>query len=175
MVATTLAPPDGQRHLSVRSIKSITPSLIPTNMSVEDNKRIVLRQFELLGAGDVEGAAGLWARESWNHGRKVGPEDLTKLYGSLRALQERHTIHEVIGEGEWVAVRTTCSGIFAARPEIPVNSGIFQSNAPNGRAYENQHIHLFRVVDGKLKEHWANRDDLAVARQIGLELRRSPT
>ncbi|MDE1853287.1 MAG: ester cyclase [Thaumarchaeota archaeon] len=33
-----------------------------------------------------------------------------------------------------------------------------------------QHIHLFRVVDGKIVEHWANRDDLGAARQVGREL-----
>lgn len=142
-------------------------------MSIDDNKQIVIRQFELLGSGDAEGAARLWASESWNHGRKVDPQALTKVYASLCALQERHVIHEIIGEGEWVAVRTTCSGAYAAQPEIPVNGGIFQSTEPNGRMYENQHIHLFRVVEGKLKEHWANRDDLSVARQIGLELRLS--
>lgn len=140
-------------------------------MSIEANKEIVRRQFELLQAGDVEGAAGLWASESWNHGRKVDRAGLTKVYGSLLALQERHAIHQIIGEGEWVVVRTTCSGVYAATPEIPVNGGIFQVAEPNGRKYENQHIHMFRIIDGKIKEHWANRDDLAVARQIGLELK----
>lgn len=140
-------------------------------MSVESNKQVVRRQFDLLEAGDVNGAAALWANESWNHGRKVDPARLARLYSSLRALKERHVIHEMVAEGEWVAVRTTCTGVFDARPEIPVNGGIFEGVTPNGRRYENQHLHLFRVVDGKLKEHWATRDDLAVARQIGLELK----
>ncbi len=30
---------------------------------------------------------------------------------------------------------------------------------------------LFRIVDGKIMEHWANRDDLGIAKQIGLGLR----
>ncbi|MQS35753.1 ester cyclase, partial [Streptomyces katsurahamanus] len=30
-----------------------------------------------------------------------------------------------------------------------------------------QHLHVFRVVDGKVSEHWAVRDDLELFRQLG--------
>jgi ketosteroid isomerase-like protein len=139
-------------------------------MGVDENKALVRRQFELLNAGDVEGAAGLWAPESFNHGRKTDPGGLTKVYESLRSLHEKHTLHELIGEGDWVAVRTTCKGVHSSTPEIPVNGGIFAGLEPTGRSYAVQHIHLFRIVNGKLAEHWANRDDLDAARQIGLKL-----
>ncbi len=84
-------------------------------------------------------------------------------------LDERHTIHEMIAEGEWVAVRTTCRGVHAAK--VPVNSGIFSDVDPTGRPYTVQHMHMFRLVDGKITEHWADRDDLGAARQVGLVLR----
>jgi len=140
-------------------------------MSTEDNKEIVRRQFELLNAGNIHDAAALWAREAWNHGRRVDNETLEKVYGSLCSLHETHALHELIGEGEWVAVRTSCRGVHAQVPEIPVNGGIFTGLTPTGRSYTAQHIHLFRIVDKRITEHWANRDDLGAARQIGLELR----
>ena len=31
-----------------------------------------------------------------------------------------------------------------------------------------QHIHIFRVVDGLIAEHWARRDDLGHLRPLGL-------
>ena len=31
-----------------------------------------------------------------------------------------------------------------------------------------QHIHIFRIADGKLVEHWANRDDMGTMTQLGL-------
>jgi ketosteroid isomerase-like protein len=142
-------------------------------MSLEENKALVRRQFDLLSAGDVEGAAALWSNESSNHGRKAGPEGISKVYESLRSVHEAHVLHEVIAEGDWVAVRTTCSGAHVATPKIPVNGGIFEGIAPTGRSYTAQHLHLFRVANGKIVEHWANRDDLGVARQIGLELKPS--
>jgi ketosteroid isomerase-like protein len=140
-------------------------------MGTEENKAMVNRQFELLNAGDVEGAAGLWAPESLNHGRKVDPKSISKVYESLRTLRETHTLHEIVAEGDWVAVRTTCHSTHSAEPAIPVNSGIFTGLNPSGRSYTVQHLHLFRIVDGKISEHGANRDDLGAARQVGLELR----
>ena len=92
-------------------------------MGIEENKDVVRRQFEYLNAGNVEGAAALWSPEAFNHGRRVDPVSMSKVYESLKSLQERHTLHEIVAEGNWVTVRTTCSGIHAASPKIPVNAG----------------------------------------------------
>lgn len=138
-------------------------------MGLEGNKDIVRRQFELLNSGDAKGAAALWAKEAFNHGRKVDPGQVGLVYEGLSSLQEKHTIHEMVAEGEWVTVRTTCEGVHAAKARV--NSGIFADFEPTGRKYEVQHIHMFRIVDGKIKEHWANRDDLGAARQVGFDLK----
>src|SRR5712692_7901681 len=103
-------------------------------MTAEENKEIVRHQFELLNAGDAKGAAALWATDSYNHGRKVDAKQLESVYESLYLLQERHDIHEIIAEGEWVAVRTTCEGIHSAKISL-VNSGIFADIEPTMRKY----------------------------------------
>ena len=72
-------------------------------------------------------------------------------------------------EDEWVACRISVKGRHKAQPPIPFDSGIFQLTKPDGRP-SLQHIHIFRLVDGKIKEHWANRDDLGAARQLNMEL-----
>jgi predicted ester cyclase len=38
---------------------------------------------------------------------------------------------------------------------------------PTGRAFEVQHIHMYRVLDGKIAELFANRDDVGMMRQLG--------
>jgi predicted ester cyclase len=155
--------------------KFIAGATLALLMSIEANKEIVRRQFEYINSGEVEGASALWAVEGLNHGRKVDRAGLSRVYESLRSLQERHVIQEMIGEGDWVSVRTTCSGIHAASPKIPVNGGIFTGVEPAGRGYQVQHIHMFKVTDGLITEHWATRDDLGAALQIGLTLKPSPT
>jgi ketosteroid isomerase-like protein len=140
-------------------------------VTLEENKELVRRQFALLNAGDTAGAAALWVSEPINHGRKGDRAGIAKVYESVRSLLETHTLHEIVAEGDWGAVRTTCHGVHAATPPIPVNGGMFEGLEPTHREYIVQHIHLFRIKDGKLAEHWANRDDLGAARQIGLQLR----
>jgi hypothetical protein len=62
------------------------------------------------------------------------------------------------------------SGEHSAQPSVPVGSGIYNMTPPLGQRYTIQHLHLFKIVDGQIVEHWANRDDLGAARQLGLEL-----
>jgi predicted RNase H-like HicB family nuclease len=93
-------------------------------MTTEQNKLVVRRQFELLSAGDAKGAAALWATAAFNHGKKVDPDGIEKVYEILAALKERHTIQEMVAEGEWVAARPQCEGIHSIEPSIPVNNGI---------------------------------------------------
>jgi predicted ester cyclase len=140
-------------------------------MDPQANKEVVRRQFEHLNAGDFGAASALWATEGLNHGRKVDRVSIARVYESLHALQEHHTLHELICEGDWVAVRTTCTGVHAAAPKLPVNSGIFTGVAPTQRTYEVQHMHMFKIANGLITEHWATRDDLGTATQVGFTLR----
>ena len=39
--------------------------------------------------------------------------------------------------------------------------------APAGKSFSAEHVHRHRVVDGKLVERWAVRDDLGTVIQLG--------
>ncbi|HXW91261.1 MAG TPA: ester cyclase [Terriglobales bacterium] len=55
-----------------------------------------------------------------------------------------------------------------ARRAFPVDGGMLVGVQPTGRTFEVQHIHMYRVLDGKIAEHFANRDDIGMMRQLGL-------
>jgi predicted ester cyclase len=38
---------------------------------------------------------------------------------------------------------------------------------PTNRTFAMTQSHWFRMADGRIIEHWANRDDLGMARQLG--------
>jgi predicted ester cyclase len=61
----------------------------------------------------------------------------------------------IAGDGK-VVVRATASGRHV---------GILDGIQPTGREWSAQQIHIFRLADGKVIEHWASRDDLTVLRQ----------
>jgi hypothetical protein len=51
---------------------------------------------------------------------------------------------------------------------FPVDGGMLVGVQPTGRTFEVQQIHMYRVLDGKIAEHFANRDDIRMIRQLGL-------
>ena len=80
----------------------------------------------------------------------------------------RLTTLNSVAEGEWVVVRCTYSGTHRGTSRFPVDGGMLVGVQPTGRTFEVQHIHMYRVLDGKIAEHFANRDDIGMMRQVGL-------
>jgi len=139
-------------------------------MSVEENIAVVRRHLDTLSQGDIAASAACFAADTLNHGRLAPPEVMRRVLSSLHTLQERHTIEDIVAVGDTVVCRTTCHGVHAGTPELPVNGGILQGVPPTGGEYTVQHIHIFAVRDGKIAAHWANRDDLGMAQQLGFTI-----
>ena len=131
----------------------------------EANKQLVLQALRLLEGGDPDGYAELHHRDYVNHeaaaGRRRGPDGARATTVFLNRVFEdlHHAPLDVIAERDLVVVRTRASGRHV---------GEIDGFAATGRAVSVQHIHIFRVTDGKISEHWACRDDLGAARQMGV-------
>ncbi len=80
----------------------------------------------------------------------------------------RWDIDQVAADGDIVVVHATGTsrhtGPFVLHDE---QGSIDQVMPPTGRTNTVTHTHWFRIADGKVIEHWANRDDLGMARQLG--------
>ena len=68
------------------------------------------------------------------------------------------SIEDVIAEGDRVAVRLTSH----ARQVGP-----FMGLPPSGKDYTIGEIHVFRIRDGRVAEHWHQADFLGMLRQLG--------
>ena len=76
--------------------------------------------------------------------------------------------HDVVAEGDLVAVRCTMSGRHTGPFVTYDEAGDVASAMPStGRTFEVTHSHWLRLHDGQVIEHWANRDDLGQAIQLG--------
>jgi len=69
----------------------------------------------------------------------------------------RFVIDDMIAEGDEVAVRLTAS----AR-----QVGEFMGMPPSGKTYEIGEIHIFRVADAKVAEHWHQFDSASLMKQL---------
>jgi predicted SnoaL-like aldol condensation-catalyzing enzyme len=74
--------------------------------------------------------------------------------------EARFEIHDMIAEGDRVAVRLTTT----AR-----HTGPFMGLEPTGRRYSIDEIHIFRIRNGEVVEHWHEFDKSALLRQLGPE------
>ena len=77
-------------------------------------------------------------------------------------------VHEVAVDGDLVAVHNTMSGRHVG-PAVTYDADgrVRQAFPPTGRRFSTTQSHWFRLRDGKVIEHWANRDDLGTALQLG--------
>lgn len=71
--------------------------------------------------------------------------------------EAKFEIHDLIAEGDRVVARLTTS----AR-----HTGPFMGIQPTGRRYSIDEIHVFRVRDGQLAEHWHAFDTGSLMRQL---------
>jgi steroid delta-isomerase-like uncharacterized protein len=133
-------------------------------MDVEKNKALVRRFVEeVFVAGRTDAVDELvhpdFVPHSWP-GTGPGPAELkramTRVFGGLSDV--RMTIEDVIAEGDKVAVRLTAQA---------VHTGEFMGMPASGKAYSIPELHVFRIRDGKVAEHWGQADLLGMMRQLG--------
>ncbi|SNY65211.1 ester cyclase [Paractinoplanes atraurantiacus] len=76
-------------------------------------------------------------------------------------------VHDTVADGNLIAVHCTMSGrhtgAFVAYDE---HGEVAQAFPPTGHTFTITQTHWFRMQDGLVIEHWANRDDLGMAAQL---------
>lgn len=138
--------------------------LVSFDMTLERNKDIATRFIQEVFVKQDENAADELASpdftpHSWG---PVGPgvENLKQAQRRVSAglSDARMDIEDVIAEGDRVVVRLTSHGKHA---------GEFMGMPASGKEYAISEIHIFRIEDGKVAEHWRDADMLGLMQQIG--------
>ncbi|TCC57080.1 hypothetical protein E0H73_31870 [Kribbella pittospori] len=79
-----------------------------------------------------------------------------------------YEIHHVVANGNLVAINSTMSGRHVAPFAVYTPAGgVDTVFPPTGKTFAITQSHWFRLEDGMVVEHWANRDDLGQAKQLG--------
>jgi predicted ester cyclase len=134
-------------------------------VSAEANKELV-RQYtrEVFDEGSVDAVDRYLAPDFYNHVTgKSGTEDFRRLAADLRASPgSANVIDLMVAEEDLVVALMTITRTL--NRELRAFGFTFPAN---GRSYTVSHVHIYRVVDGKIREHWAVRDDLGMLRQLG--------
>ncbi len=77
-------------------------------------------------------------------------------------------VHDVVAEADFVVVHNTMSGRQTGTAVMyGPDGGVVQARPATGKPFATTQSHWFRLRDGKVVEHWANRDDQGMAMQLG--------
>jgi predicted ester cyclase len=137
----------------------------------ETNKRLALRWLDAIWNGDLDAPAADGVVEQlihqgfYNHevaaDRPGGPEGFRDTARRLRGAFADLRIEplDVVAEADKVVIRARVSGR---------QVGAFAGMPVTGREFSVEHTHIVRILDGKVVEHWASRDDCGMMRQLGL-------
>jgi predicted ester cyclase len=112
-----------------------------------------------------ESAFGLIAEDFVQHA--AGPQGRDGLRQTLATLDHdldhpTATVHRVVAQDDLVVVQLTMHGRHVAST-MPLLAEL----PPTGQAVAWEFIHIWRVADGSIAEHWACRDDLGLLGQVG--------
>ncbi len=79
-----------------------------------------------------------------------------------------YDIHHALAERNLVAVNTTMNGRHIAPWAVYTDDGTVDTVfPPTYQTFAMTQSHWFRIDDDRIIEHWANRDDIGMAKQLG--------
>jgi lactoylglutathione lyase len=127
-------------------------------------KEVVEELFRRQQAGDDTVLDELVAGDMVNHA--AGPQGRDGLRRILRTIDEdlgpvAIEQHHLLGEGDLVTQHVTLHGTHRAST-MPLLAHVPVSGRPTAWTF----IHIWRVVDGMIVEHWACRDDMGLLEQL---------
>jgi len=137
-------------------------------MTTESLKDIAKKHLAALDRHDIDGAVALVSENLINHAavpEAQGADGLRRILGKvLRAFpDQRMTCDDVIAEGDRVMCRVTMKGTNTGPLEF-----VRWPLPATGKAVTSTAIHVFRIDQGKIVEHWGAMDTLAMLRQLGV-------
>jgi predicted ester cyclase len=102
--------------------------------------------------------------------RVPGPEGFYSTALWLRAAFAglHYDVHHAVADGDLVVVNSSMNGRHTTAWAVYTDDGRVDTVfPPTDKPFAMTQSHWFRIRDGMIVEHWANRDDLGMARQVG--------
>jgi predicted ester cyclase len=144
----------------------------------ETARRICVRMFDAIAHGELSDFEALVHPDAFNReartqppeNRPRGPQGFyaTALWLRSALSDMSWDVNEVVADNDLIAVHTTAHGRhvgpFAFYDPDGTVERVFP---PTGKTCSVTQTHWFRLADGQVIEHWANRDDMGTARQLG--------
>jgi glyoxylase-like metal-dependent hydrolase (beta-lactamase superfamily II)/predicted ester cyclase len=153
-------------------ISAIAQAQAPDPAEADRNVELLAKYYEHGKRGEHDRQVEFWSRDAVNNGERARPEGiraaLEDIHRSFPDYQSR--VLEMRAIGDTVVALSQISGTHRGMAQTPFFGGVLQGVKPTGKRFEVLVTHWWRFRDGKIVWHQATRDDLGIARQLGLGL-----
>jgi predicted ester cyclase len=133
-------------------------------MTPDENKAVVQSFYDQWNSGSID-FDSLIDPDIANH--QPGRDDIgldsfrRSVEGVMGAVPDSTwTTVRLIAEGDFVVCHNTWSGTYGGTMFRGVPT-------PDDRQFSADHVHIYRLSDGRIAEHWVVRDDLGMMLQLG--------
>ena len=132
-------------------------------MSTDDNKALVQRFFEeVINQKNLAVLDQFVSPDAVNHTVPSGlPQGLSQFLSlHLTAFPDvQATVEDLLADGDKVVALVSYRG---------THQGAFRAISPTGKPITVMGINIFRIVNGKMVEHWGLADRLGALQQLGV-------
>jgi predicted ester cyclase len=134
------------------------------------NEEVIRQGLAALNRGDLDTYVQHIANTMTNFGVLRGPEGIRRgVEDILRTFPDWHMeVQDLIARGDTVVVRMKVSGTHRGVGKLPMNGGMLVGVEPTQKHFSVEHIHWYKLLDGKVVDHTATRNDIGMMRQLGL-------
>jgi predicted ester cyclase len=139
--------------------------------AIERNKVTIWQMFKVVEQKGFIAQCEFFADQVINHGIPINREIVRAILQDILTTfpDVKMAPLNIVAEGDWVVAHCMISGTHKGIGQIHfVHEGLLAGVPPTGKGFKTQHIHMFRMEDGLIVEHWATRNDVDMARQLGL-------
>ena len=154
------------------------PETAHTTTRTTDDVLVAVASLHAMGTGTLHDFEALYTADAVNREAITEPPDTrgrgpAALYATALWLRTAFSdlswqVHDSAHDGDLVVLHTTMSGrqtgpFVAYQPD----GAVAVAFPPRDRTFAVTQTHWFRMRDGRVAEHWANRDDLGMGQQLG--------
>jgi predicted ester cyclase len=147
-------------------------------LTADQAKALAIRSMQIMAHGSRDEFDAVFHSDALNREGKDEPPECrgrgpAAFYATALWLRQwfadlAFEVHEVVVEGDLVVIHNTMSGRQTGTAVIYGAEGRVEQAMPaTGKTFATTQSHWLRLCDGKVIEHWANRDDQGTAMQLG--------
>jgi predicted ester cyclase len=132
-------------------------------MLTDDNKALIQKFYEeIVNQKNLTALGQFVAPNAVNHtvpsGFPQGPSQFLGLH--FNAFPDLTvTVEDLLADGDKVVARVSIRG---------THQGALRAVSPTGKPFTGMAINIFRIVNGKIVEHWGLADRLGTLQQLGV-------